>query len=89
MYGVYDFAVADFNGDGLNDIAAIAFFTDVTKKIPEKFVLLENQGDGNYKPFALPAANNGRWSRLAAADFDQDGDTDIVLGGMYVSQFNF
>jgi len=78
MEGAYKVVPADFDLDGDLDLAAIAFYPDFAD--PLSFVLLENRGTLQLKPFTFPEANAGRWMVMDAGDLDTDGDTDIVLG---------
>ncbi|WP_025762194.1 FG-GAP repeat domain-containing protein [Dyadobacter tibetensis] len=74
----------DFDLDGDIDIATIAFFADLNKKPEEKFLYFENKStkDGvcSFTTHAPPLAKAGRWICMDVADFDGDGDQDIVLG---------
>jgi hypothetical protein len=83
MEGAYNARVADFDGDGNLDIAAIAFFPDFSKKPIESFIYLSRTGastDLHFEPHTLPEANAGRWITMDAGDLDGDGDPDLVLG---------
>jgi hypothetical protein len=63
-------AVADFHGDGLQDLA-VAHTNGVS--------VLLGQGDGTFGPkvdYAL--AGPGRFSGLAVGDFNRDGQQDLV-----------
>lgn len=81
MDGAYQTSVHDFDGDGDLDIAAIAFFPDF-KNTPQKGFLYFENVKGQFKAKEIPEAASGRWITMDAADVDQDGDTDIVLGAM-------
>lgn len=82
MQGAYAAIPADFDLDGDLDIAAISFFPDFQKAPPSGFVFFENQGGMKMKARTFPASNKGRWLVMDAADFDADGDLDLVLGSM-------
>jgi len=75
----------DFDQDGDLDIAAIAFFPDFTLDPVRSFVYLENKGDDTFTPRTFADPKRGRWLTMDAADVDQDGDLDILLGSFYLS----
>lgn len=67
-------AIADFTGDGLPDVVyAVVLGT----------VLIRNEGGGNWTPELLLADGEPVLSvrSATAADFDDDGDVDLFLGG--------
>src|SRR5690606_19308009 len=70
----------DFDSDGDMDIAAISFFPDYEKASDRGFLYFENQGDYNFTPHKAPSTTVGRWLVMEAADYDRDGDVDLVLG---------
>lgn len=83
-------AVADFNGDGWQDVAVNAMgrgFMSEYKARPGYFMLLPNDGKGGLgKPVTrLPAG--GSTGRIAAGHVDLDGVLDVMVGtrhGAYV-----
>ncbi|WP_341227378.1 VCBS repeat-containing protein [uncultured Arcticibacterium sp.] len=77
---VNDVVIADFNKDGLPDLAIAGEW------MPVKILFGSKQGNGEY---ILTSENDfksdfpsGWWSSLAVGDFDQDGDTDIMAGNL-------
>ena len=79
MEGAYKVLPLDFDMDGDMDLAAISFYPDFSSE-PLNFVLLENRGTMQFRPFTIPEAGLGRWMVMDAGDLDGDGDTDLVLG---------
>ncbi|WP_128547540.1 FG-GAP repeat domain-containing protein [Larkinella soli] len=80
LHGAMKAVARDFDQDGDLDVAAIAFFPDFTKKPVESFVYLENRGGAGLRASTFPDADQGAWLTMDAADVDQDGDEDILLG---------
>ena len=80
MNGVGKAVIRDFNKDGNYDIAAISYFPDYDVSPEESFILWENKGNLIFVPHSFPQATDGRWITMDAADIDNDGDCDIVLG---------
>lgn len=82
MYGAGKAIARDFDNDGDPDIAATAFYASLEQ--PEQgFIYLDNQGKMTFTPYSAPEAVVGKWLTMEAADFDQDGDTDIILGSYF------
>lgn len=72
---------ADFDKDGDQDIASIAFFADMKHRPAEKFILFNQERPMVFIPHAMPVLKEaGRWICMDAGDYDKDGDLDIVLG---------
>ncbi len=78
--GCYKAIARDFDGDGVIDIATIAFFADFNHQPEEGFVYLKGLGGYDYQPYSLVAAEQGRWLTMDVGDVDRDGRPDIVLG---------
>jgi len=63
-------AIADFNGDGNNDIAVLSFGRSV-------LWIFENNGSGNFDSFIVDASAISNHA-VTAGDLDADGDIAIV-----------
>lgn len=82
MYGASKAIARDFDQDGDLDIAATSFYVNLDQ--PEQnFLYFSNEGGFIFKPFSTPEAAYGKWLTMEAADFDQDGDLDLVLGSYF------
>ena len=79
MEGAYKAMPLDFDLDGDLDLAAISFYPDFGG-VPVSFVVLENRGTLQLKPFTIAEGNLGRWMVMDTGDLDGDGDEDIALG---------
>ncbi len=88
MYGAQKAMVADFNGNGKPDIAAISFFPDYTQAEPESFVLLINESidthELKFKAKTFPEQNDGHWLTMDVGDLTGNGLQDIVLGSFII-----
>ncbi|KAA9347759.1 FG-GAP repeat domain-containing protein [Larkinella humicola] len=82
LYGASKAIARDFDQDGDLDIAATSFYSNLAQ--PEQgFVYLSNEGRLNFKPFTTTEGAHGKWLTMEAADFDKDGDVDLVLGSYF------
>ncbi len=86
MFGALKAVVHDFDRDGDDDIAAIAFYPDWSNKNPETFVYLENEAGESFSASGLAHEASGRWISMNLGDVDEDGWDDIILGGGYILQ---
>ncbi len=78
--GAYGVEVADFDGDGDQDIAAIAYFVPPAQRALYSFVYLEQQAPLQFQPFGLVKARDQYFICLSKGDIDQDGDQDLLIG---------
>lgn len=80
--GPFKAMVEDYNLDGYPDIACISYFPDYENTPEEGFLMLLNQGPDtlSFQARTHPAALYGKWLTADRADYDNDGDIDILLG---------
>lgn len=72
---VTDAVWTDINGDKQNDLVVVGDWMPVTVFLNQKGKL-KKQNDSGY------GGPSGFWQCVTAADFDQDGDVDIVAGNL-------
>ncbi len=89
MYGAHRAAAADLDGDDDLDIVACSFMPEgISLKGQEKgltfhsLVWLEQTGSGQFVPHSLEQ-NRPQHATLALADYDLDGDIDLVVGNAF------
>ncbi|REG90659.1 VCBS repeat-containing protein [Algoriphagus antarcticus] len=72
---VTDAVWSDVDADGLVDLIVVGELMEISvfKNTGEKLTKLENTGLENYL---------GWWNSITSGDFDQDGDTDFVVGNL-------
>jgi hypothetical protein len=84
-YNPAQVVAADFNGDGIPDLA-VADFTPLNQNPPEddqmsNVVVMLGKGDGTFTPAAGSPITVGLYGTImVAADFNQDGTTDLAVG---------
>jgi hypothetical protein len=81
LHGAYRAVAGDFDQDGDQDLAAVGFFVSVAD--PQGFVYLEQTAAYQFQPQSMDLERYGRWIDLTAADYDADGDLDILLANGY------
>jgi hypothetical protein len=88
IHGCFKALARDFDLDGDQDIITVSFFADFLSQHEEAAVYLENN-KMDFKPFALPGYDMGRWLTMDAADVDGDGDQDLVFGNLSMGPESF
>ncbi len=86
LNGAYKALAKDYDLDGDLDIAAVSFFPNYQESPLESFVFLENSGTqpdwSGFRSTTFDKSLAGRWLSLDAADVDDDGDQDLMLGSV-------
>jgi len=87
IYGSTKVIAYDFDQDGDLDIATSAFFPDFDRLMSESVVYLENTNSDNlaFSSQVIPSDVPLRSLCLEMADFDADGDQDLILGQFSIS----
>jgi len=81
--GAYNVEVADFDGDGDVDLAAVAYFVPEHLRPTHSFVYLRRSwglSDYSFKPAGFQKPEGVHYLTMAQGDVDQDGDIDLLLG---------
>jgi hypothetical protein len=82
IHGCYKAISRDFDKDGDMDIMTISYFPDYKNQPQESIVYLENRGGFNFSPYTVQEFDSGNWITMDAADLDNDGDEDVVIGSL-------
>lgn len=88
IHGCFKALARDFDLDGDQDIITVSFFADFLSQHEEAAVYLENN-KMDFKPYALPGYDMGRWLTMDASDVDGDGDQDLVFGNLSMGPESF
>lgn len=78
--GSRDGLIADFNKDGLNDLAVVNFNDSHARKIPAWIYYGSEKGFSPYNRTELPAADG---TAIASGDFNGDSWLDLAVGCQY------
>jgi YD repeat-containing protein len=76
VIGRYPLAAADFNGDGIQDLAA-------TVNDGVHFAIYFGDGFGGISSQLLVQTGIGEVNSVTATDYDEDGDMDVVASGRF------
>ncbi len=71
-----DATSADFNGDGVNDIA-------ITDQNNDTLTVFINNGSAQFTPISVPLTPFSNPTGIAAGDLDADGDQDLVVANSF------
>jgi len=67
---------SDFSGDGIKDLIIVGEWTGILMYKNENGKLINVSNDNGMQ------AETGWWNKIEAADIDQDGDLDYILGNL-------
>jgi len=81
MDGAYAAYYSDFDSDNDQDVVAISFFPDYVNSPERSFVLFERE-EGSFIERSFEGVLDSRWIVMDVADIENDGDQDIILGGL-------
>jgi len=82
-FGATKAIAGDFDGDGDQDLAMIAFFSE--PKEGNAFLYFENKSKMTFQAIDI-GIPNAKWLVMEEADIDADGDLDLMLGGFNLGQ---
>ncbi|EMS35032.1 hypothetical protein C943_02924 [Mariniradius saccharolyticus AK6] len=80
MNGASGLVLADFDGNGRLDIAAISYFPKIVDGSRRNFILLLQDKSGKFSPFDFPQVGGLSYLVIEKGDIDADGDVDLLLG---------
>lgn len=77
--GAYGVEVDDFDGDGDQDLAVIAYFVPPATRQFTSFQYLEQTNELEFKVTGFLKKADQHYMRMTSGDIDGDGDTDLLL----------
>jgi hypothetical protein len=70
----------DFNGDGNLDLVTYKCSSDDIRNATSDIILLAGDGQGGFTVSTrIPMGRCGEWSKMAVGDFNNDGNSDLVI----------
>ena len=86
MDGAYAVEVHDFDGDGDQDMAAIAYFVPPALRSTNSFAYFQQDAPNEFRAFGFHKPADHHYICMSRADVDGDGDEDLLLGnyGVYL-----
>ncbi len=85
IYGAGKAKVADFDLDGDSDIIVSSNFADMENNPERGIIYLENIEEYHFNAYAFEASAQNQWNTIEVEDFDEDGDLDVIIGAMNLS----
>ncbi len=82
IYGAGKSISKDFDLDGDLDILVSSNFADMENNPERGIIYLQNKGQYVFEPFSFEEAAQNQWNTMTSADFDGDGDMDVLVGAM-------
>jgi hypothetical protein len=78
LNGITSYASADFNGDGIPDLAYTGTFSFNGNQVPFGYFIALGKGDGSFNVPTLSPNDASYISSISTADFNHDGKADIA-----------
>lgn len=77
--GAYGVEAADFDGDGDQDLAAIAYFVPPANRSTNSFAFFAQSGKLRFKEYGFQKSSKHHYISMSSGDVDGDGDLDVLL----------